>query len=312
MHGQISLWMANLEILAAAALSLAVMWLVLGRKTGRKTSVKLASLEPLLTPYRRGDYNAALAATEALRNGPMRQSYHFYRGALLGQLGRLAEAETELKQGVAMADAAELAAQNRGVAFVEQARKLAALSNQELGNCYLDQGRYGEAQNCFQTSLHHWPGHGSTHRALAELSLRRGDPAAALEWAGMSVQEERGSVPAPSISRAGEKARALARDAKNSNLGESLATLAWALAAARQDVSEAESSIVQAAELTQGQPACSAAQVHLHAGYAYAALGQRARAEPYWKEAACLDPHGRSGRAAQLALTDPAAITASK
>ena len=207
---------------------------------------------------------------------------------------------------------------------MEKLIKFGALCNQALGELYIDQRRYDDAVNCFQSSLRDWPGHGSAHRALAEICLRRGGPEQeAIEWARLSVQEERSVVDGMRIHAGGTKLRALAQHARDVNLGESLGNLAWALAGAGGRVMDAAASdsslkdqvdaaVAEAVELTREGAVTSSALVHLHAGLAYAALGEPARAADYWKEASRIDPQGRCGRAALLALSTPATTTASR
>ncbi len=282
-------------------------WSLMQRKT--------AALEAILAPYRRGDYAAALVAADGLRAAGDLRQYYFFHGALLWQLGKLVEAEPELKQAVELAEQDQLSGRGArgGSARLEKAIQFGALCNQALGESYIDRHRYPDAEKCFQASLRDWPGHGSAHRALAEICLRRGgESKEALEWAKLSVQEERNVVDDARNQGAGTKIQAMARRVRAVNLGESLSTLAWALAASSGTKTEINGLVLEAVALTQDQAVTSSALVHLHAGFAHAALGDAVLAVKYWREASRIDPQGRCGREARLAVSTPEAVTASK
>src|ERR1039458_10563265 len=61
--------------------------------TLRHGMATLNAIDGFMEPYRRGDYEAALQATESFRqDGDATASYCFYRGSCLAHLGRLPEA----------------------------------------------------------------------------------------------------------------------------------------------------------------------------------------------------------------------------
>src|SRR5450755_2764917 len=90
---------------------LRLIWTLFTGALGNRESVdklrhgmaKLKAIDVVMEPYRRGDYEAALAAAEAFReDGEVTPSYSFYRGYILAHLGRLSEAEVWLRRNVAM------------------------------------------------------------------------------------------------------------------------------------------------------------------------------------------------------------------
>jgi tetratricopeptide (TPR) repeat protein len=245
------------------------------------------SLDAFLAPYARGDYAAALEATETLRKSVEPRQYWFFRGGFLLQLGRFDEAESSLKEAAAL----------------RQAAKFSTLCNQTLGELKIEQRCYDEAVKYFEASLRDWPGNGPSHRGIAESFLRRAyRPAEALDWAKLAVQEDRAIVN-ERIRSGGPKFQALSELSHNLNLGESLATLAWAVAASVQDRKQVDALTGEAVGLTQGKAVSSSSLVHFHVGLAYAALGDRSLSEHHWNEAARLDLQGRWGRAARSRLT---------
>jgi tetratricopeptide (TPR) repeat protein len=185
------------------------------------------------------------------------------------QLGEFAEAEQVL----------------RPLAQTEQNPKLGALIQSLLGSVLLEQSRYEEAMQCFQASFRLWPERGSTHRAIAETLLRRGgDSREALRWARVAVQKEKSGP-------------GLSSDSKAINLGEELATLAWAVAAHTRDATEVErlSEEVSMPALT---PRSTQALAFYHFGLAWTELGNSPKSAAYFEHAARLDPNGIWGKAA--------------
>lgn len=238
------------------------------------TAAILETLRSVMEAYGRGDYETALRAADgfaALRN---QTSYCFYRGSMLMHLGRLQEAEPFQRCAVAL----------------QRDRRRTALAYSVLGQNLEEQRRYDEAMQCFGRALRRSPGKGSVHRHMAELHLVRGGaPGEALDLATLAVKEERAlSSPRPEMQRVHKL-----------NLGEALATLAWAAAAASGDRAEVDSLVAEAVPLMTGgdsNPTC--AQVQYHAGQAYAALGDTAKSAEHFETAARLDPNGIWGRAA--------------
>jgi len=255
---------------------------------------KKAALESFLIPYRRGDYDAALQATESLQQaGVSTRTCDSFRGEMLMQLGNLDAAEKSLQECVALAHQSErLNPRGGGISGFETQIKLSALFSETLGSLRLEQHRYDEAMKCFEASLSDWPNRGSSHRGIAETILRRGDsPAEALKFATLAVDEEK-------------SARVLSQDSYDTNLSEDLATLAWAVAAASQDAGKVDRLVTEAIQLgAEHQVVPSLAQVQFQAGLAYSALGHTERSTQHLQEAARIDPKGRWGRAARARLT---------
>jgi len=251
-------------------------WTVMLREWRRRKS----GLDGFMTTYRQGDFAGALRAIESLRGQPI--AYCAFYGSIQLQLGNLDEAEQSFRKGI------ELAEQRGSSAGRSQGqRKLAALRWEMLGQLHLERQRYEEALRCFDTGLSIWPGHGPFHRAIAETWLRRGNgPAEALKWPEMAVAEERVEpVTSPLL--------------HGTNLGEALATQAWAVAAATRDRTQVDRLMAEAVSAVGDLAVTSCAQVHYQSGRAYEALGDTERSAHYFEEASRIDPRGRWGRAAR-------------
>jgi tetratricopeptide (TPR) repeat protein len=233
-----------------------------------------AALDSVMEAYRTGDYITALEMAEGLRaDGDLTSEYCFYRGSLLVQLGREDEAEKWLRRRLALGSDG----------------KRQALTCSVLGHLMLTQQRYDEAMESFLLSLELWPERASSHRNIAETYLRWGGrPGQALAWARKAVEMERTLQPESDE----------AEMVHHLNLGEQLATMAWAAAVAGHGRTEVAGLIVEALVLADDQ-AASAGMVHCQAGHAYAVLGDRAMSEHHFLEAARIDPHGRWGREAR-------------
>ena len=176
-----------------------------------------------------------------------------------------------------------------GIAALEKQIRLTALNRAVLGELYLERGRYGEAIRCFEASLSDWPGRGSCHRAIAEAWLRKGDdPAEALKWAQLAVEEDR-------------VAKDYTQEVRDTNLGEDLGTLAWAVAVASRDAAEVDRLVAEAESKAGTRLVTSSAQVQYFAGRAYEALGDTTRSTRHFKEASRIDSQGLWGRAARAA-----------
>jgi tetratricopeptide (TPR) repeat protein len=273
-------------IFALYLLMLLAPWGSILPRTRRRNAAKSA-----LAAYRQGDYEAALKETEGLRTDPIQ--YSFLRGGLLMRLGRLDEAEKLLRQSLTLCEQREAAirARNTGEEAVELDKqiKATAFRSASLGELHLERGRYNQALECFQASARSSPGYGPFHRSIAETWLRRGaDPTEALKWATLAVEEDRA-------------AKAVSRDIGDMNLGEDLATLAWAVAVESKDREKVDRLVREAISLAGTQSVGTTAQVHYYAGRAYAALGDSGLAALHLKEAAGVDQFGRWGRAARAA-----------
>jgi tetratricopeptide (TPR) repeat protein len=239
----------------------------------RSSSERLAAHNRMMDAYRRGDYVTALRELE-LRKDDDKQAYCFFRGSFLMQLGQVEEAEQLLRQNV----------------LIESREHQAALGYSSLGQLMLGRGRYDEAMECFTASLRHMPDRGATLRDVAETwLLRSSDPAEALKWAQLAVVKEKA---APVISK----------EVRDLNLGEDLATLAWAVAASSHDQRAVDEIVAEALPLIETGAASSAAQVHYHSGRAYAELGDLSKSVQRFEEASRRDPNGCWGRAARAAL----------
>jgi tetratricopeptide (TPR) repeat protein len=249
------------------------------------------AIEAFLDPYRKGDFDAAPQAAGGLRRDA--RAYCFFRGAVLMHLGDLKEAETLLQQSVQLSEQRERALRTRGIrakTTLQRQVRLTALSRSALGEFYLDRGRYNEALGCFEAGLRDWPGRGSFHRAIAETWLRRGDSAAeALKRANLAVNLERAS-------------KEYTQGVRDTNLGEALVTLAWAVAVAERDPAQVDRLVAEAESKVAGRLVTSCAQVQYFSGRAYEELGDRTRSAERFEKAARIGPRGRWGRAARAAV----------
>ena len=162
-----------------------------------------------------------------------------------------------------------------------------ALAHCVSGEIFLFERQYDKALASFQAALNLWPERGATYRAVAEVGLRRGEnPAVVLQWAQQAVEKEKAS-------------RGLAPQTKVENLAVELATLAWAMAASSRNAPEVDRMVAEADSFCAGIPVSSIAQVHVHGGLAYAALGDEAKRTHHFEIAARVDPNGIWGREAQ-------------
>lgn len=252
------------------------MWMLLLARRFR-ASIHPA-IQAVMEPYRRGDYEASLEATEGLRNdGEITSPYCYFRGSNLAHLGRLEEAEIWLRRSIAIREE------------TKEMRHL-AISFSTLGHAMLQACRYDEAQKCFERSIRCFPARSSGYRSMAEMYLRRGTrPDEAVRFARLAIEKDRAD-------------RALSAEMRKLNLGENLATLAWATAVESHSGSEVSQLVVEAVASVGSTNVGSAAQVQYHSGFAFAELGDVQTSTAHYEEAAKLDPHGSWGRAAHAAL----------
>ncbi|HUA19302.1 MAG TPA: SDR family oxidoreductase [Bryobacteraceae bacterium] len=249
-------------------------WAAYRRAQARRA---MRSLKGMLDAYRAGDYETALRFIDSMQGNRLIRGSATLRGGMLLNLGRIDEAEQCLREGIAL----------------KLDSKRMALAYSSLGQLLLERKRYNEAMQCFQTSLKHWPERGSTHRDIAEACLRRGaNTAEAVKWARLAVTED----------RATKAASPQAKESADINLGEDLATLAWAVAADSRDRDEVDRLVDEALPLVRNVVPVTA-RVRCYAGHAYQALGDSRNSEYHFDEAARIDPHGLWGRSARAAAT---------
>jgi tetratricopeptide (TPR) repeat protein len=234
----------------------------------RKALAQQTLIEAVLNPFRAGDYESALEAAESIKaaSGECHE-YCFYRGTLLMYLSRFEESEKWLR---------------KLVAIPQSDNKLSALGWSTLGALYLAQRRLDEAMDCFEQALTAWPERGSAYRDIAEVWLRRGDsPSEALKNATIAVEKDRTRDHG-------------AKEVHDLNLGENLATLAWATAVVSRDQKQVDQLVTEAADLVRGGSVQTVAQAH-------SALNNLSKSAQHFDEAARIDPKGLWGRAARAA-----------
>ncbi len=217
------------------------------------------SQDAMMAAFRRGDYEKA----KSFAADP------FFQALLMMQLGSLHEAEAWLRIST----------------HHEKHPKLAALQQNLLGQVLLWENRDREAMQCFERSLASWPERGSTHRNIAEVWLRRGgNSSEALRWARLAVEKEKAGP-------------GLTEESQRTNLGEEIATLAWAVATDSHDAGEV-ARLAAEFSLPDTAPVSSVSQANFHFGKAWAELGDAGRSAQHFETAARIDPKGIWGREA--------------
>ena len=231
-------------------------------------------LENVIGAFKRGFYEAALGATEKLMedDNPTAE-YCFYRGEILLQMGKVKDGERMFRQCLEMQPEASLATQ----------------AQRSLGNLMLALGRCDEALENYRLVLQHAPKNAIVHRAMAEANLVKGETTEALRLAQLAVDMQH----AENIHT---------RNLHSRFLGEELATLAWALAANEGSAEKTEELVNEAVATVGLDFVCSTAQVHTHAGAAYAALGQTEKSAYHLGKAATIDINGLWGRRAKAMM----------
>jgi tetratricopeptide (TPR) repeat protein len=239
---------------------------------GRQT---LNALGEVQSSYRAGEYQTALEQAEGLKHGFSKTpEYCFFRGTMLHQLGKFAEAEASLREGI----------------LLESDVHRKALASNTLGTILMDMKRYPEALACFEEAIRIWPERGSGHSKIAELWLRQGrDPVAALHRAQRALEVDRA-------------ASGLSSEIRNLRIGEDSALLAWALAANSGSAQQVESLLAEAFPLCANSAKTIQAQLHFHAGKTYSALHMPEKSASHFSEAAKADPKGQFGRMATALL----------
>jgi tetratricopeptide (TPR) repeat protein len=231
----------------------------------------------VMDAYRRGDYEEAVRQAEGLKLlGEVTASYCLHRGTNLGHLGLLEEAEVWLRRNIAMNQE-------------DGKTKLHAIALTALARVMLQAARYQEAEECIEKSIALWPERGTGYRYRAELRLLRGDGYTdALQWAESAVSREYASGNPAYVQML--------------NVGEHLAVLAWATAAASRDPAAVARLAGEAVAAVGDTVIESTAEVRYHLGRAFTELGDRQTAAEHYAEAARLDPNGHWGRAGKSAL----------
>lgn len=220
------------------------------------------SQDAMMKAYMEGDYQTAC-----------RHAFDpFFRGTMMLEMGQLWPAQLMLERVVASTTAANLS----------------AIANSVLGQVLVEDKQYDRAMECFRTAQILWQERGFPERRMAELWLRRGgNSAEALRLARRALEKERAFD-------------GVSKESKDQNLCETAATLAWAVAVEAHDAAEVDRLLADAVSLSGANPVSTTAQMHLHFGYAYAALGDMDRSIQHLEEAARIDPNGRAGRAAAM------------
>ena len=239
----------------------------------------LNALEAVQSSYRAGEYQTALQQSEALKRGSSKTPEScFFRGTMLHQLGKFAEAEASLREGLPL----------------ESEPHRQALVSNTLGVVLMDMERYPETIVAFEEAIRMWPDRGTGHREVAEVWLRQGSESGeALQRARRALEIDRASQ-APSA------------ETHNLRIAEDASLLAWAIAANSGEVREVEALLAEAFPLIANAPKAIQAQVRFYAGKAYAALNMQEKSASQFSEASKVDPQGQFGRMARAILTKTA------
>ncbi len=213
--------------------------------------------------------------------GAAPSDYLFFRGSALYQLGCLDEASQILRRSLGTQ--------------TNPARKI--VCRNQLSRVLMSQGRWDDAEACFRECIAESPKHGGNPCALAELLLRRGQPAA------LALDAARSAVALDRVAAIGPK---LDQENYDLNLAESLTVLAWALARNQADRSEIRSALDEALHRCPPTTKPVFAEIHYFAGQACALLSGEpfgpAEAARHFQTAAAADPAGNYGRLSQAAL----------
>jgi tetratricopeptide (TPR) repeat protein len=153
MHTTLLIWIA---------VALLACYLIWGRKgngvIAREVRVTWAS-RAVMAAYRAGNYELALQKTEGLTDGTSKTAHYcFLRGGMLHQLGRLKDAESNLREGLPL----------------QPEDRLKALNYNTLAKVLMDQERFPEAIAIFENAGRAWPGRGSNQRGIAEVLAASG------------------------------------------------------------------------------------------------------------------------------------------
>lgn len=224
-----------------------------------------------MTAYRKGDYETALRECEEFRAGPLVMiPYHFFRGGMLLQLGKLVEAEAFFRVALNL----------------EDSPRSKSLVYSQLGTVMLEKQEFNEAIVFFEDSIRVFSKRGGSYRAIAEVRLRqRRDLGEALMQAEKAVAMDR-------------MESELNAEGRNTNLAEDLGVLAWAVAEVRHDQTELERILAEAFHLCGTSNVPMLAKLHYHAGESYKVLRVPEKAFEHFRKAAELDPQGIVGRIA--------------
>lgn len=266
MHTNLIIWIA---------VALLALYSILGRKgiglaaRGIRTT---RAMNAAIAAYRAGDYASALENAEGLKDGSSNTAEScFFRGSMLHHLGRLSEAEASLREGLPL----------------ETDERQRALVYNTLASVLMDQERFTEAIAFYENAGRAWPDRGSNQSGIAEVWLRQErELPESLDHARQAVEIDR-------------RATGMKKEALDSRLGEDLAVLAWAVAANSGDAREVESLLAEAFPLCGARTKPILAQIHYHAGRAYAALNMPEKSRDHFHQAMEVDQQGNWGRLAR-------------
>jgi tetratricopeptide (TPR) repeat protein len=269
MHANTLIW------LVLASLVFYLIWSRRGNGVIAREMRTMAAMNAVMSAYRARDYARALQKTEGMRNGSSKTAeYCFYRGAMLHHLGQLTEAEASLRDALPL----------------QPTDQLKALSYNTLAMILMDQERFTEAITFFESAGRAWPDRGSNQRGIAEVWLRQGrELSEAMDHARRAVEIDRAAT-------------GMKKEALDLRLAEDLAVLAWAVANSG-GAEEVESLLIEAFTLCGTNTKPILAQLHYHAGKAYAALKDAQNSQAHFRQAAELDPQGTVGRFARALLS---------
>jgi tetratricopeptide (TPR) repeat protein len=263
---------ADLLIWPVIALLLVVCFLIWRHKGNGVLANALrisSTIKTIMSAYRAGNYSAALARTQNLKDGSVNTGeYCFYHGSMLHHLGRFVEAETILREGLRL----------------QKDSRQKALVYNSLATVLMDQQRFPEAIAFYESAGRAWPERGANLRGMAEVWLRQGrELQLALDQARQAVEIDR-------------NATGMTKQALDSRLGEDLGVLAWAIAANSGDAAQIESALSEALRLCSGSSRAVLSELHFHASQAYLAIQNNDKSQAHLRQAAEIDPQGIHGR----------------
>lgn len=269
--------------------------IIISKNASRNAKQFSNRLESFVERFRCGDYESALQIAESFDRESSPWEYWAGRGQALLELGQLNEAEISLRNAISGGTEVEA---DPGLAPSELAHESTVTEMMLLGELNLERAEFDDAFRCFEEVLSVCPENAPSLRNMAELYLRRGDaPGQALRWATFAVKAARKTLPFSEVSDS-----ALISPAIGLELGEALATLAWATAYSQGEKGRVVELASEAVALVDHRWVLESARIYTHLGMAYAVLRECDTGLQYFNQAVHIDPQGRQGRTAQKAL----------
>ena len=284
------------------------------------------ALQDSMSAYKRGDYRGAYEAAGLLKGS----EGEFFQGAILLAEGRLNEAEPLIRKYLAgspdaggqananallgelliergnydeaagclqtgMTLAPDLSAPFRQMAVVALRQGMEPDMALSFAREAVEKEKQAEVTTLEKAKLAELKAMVAEAEADAE-TQRAAESKKKFPW------QKGASSTASAVADRGEAVVLPSSEFRNANMAESLAALAWALAASGEDEAEVDKLIHQALPLASGKGVSTRGEIHFHAACAYAELGVQVKSTKHFTQAASADPNGRWGKAAKNML----------